>query len=416
MKERLRVAVLGAGHRGQDVYGRYLLEEKDRVEVVALAEPHPHKRSRMARDHGISQEHCFSHWKELLAQEKMAHALLITTPDHEHYEPAMEALEQGYHILLEKPISHHVEENLSLLKKSKESGRVLLVAHVLRYTEFFQRIHELLKEEAIGVLNYINYTEEIGFFHFAHSYVRGNWRNEEVAAPIILAKSCHDMDIIYSLTGRKALSIFSRGNLNYFHRGFQPKGASDDCLSCVYVKTCVYSAPRIYIGKREWPTSAITDDMTLEGIDKALREGPYGRCVFACDNSVPETQTVDMLLEGGLHVQFALTAFSKDITRRISFKGSHGELNCNLWENVLELRRFQEETICEEFSASTDLHGGGDRVLLHDFIRLCLGEERGPNLLEDVVESHLMAIAAEESRRRERVIDMREWREGLKRA
>lgn len=412
MGRPLEIAVIGAGHRGQNVYGSYLLTMGDRVQVVAVAEPDREKRNRMAKDHSIKEGMCFSSYEQLLTEKRLADAVIIATPDHLHYKPALKALKKDYHILLEKPISADLKENLSLQQIAKKSSGLVLVAHVLRYTDFFQRIKEILQGQVLGLLQYINYVEEIGYYHFAHSYVRGHWRNEEIAAPIMLAKSCHDLDMIYYLTGKKAMTISSQGSLKYFHRGFQPEGASDRCLDCKYVDTCIYSALSIYTKGGEWPTSTITSATTKDGIKGALQNGPYGRCVFACDNSVPETQTLDMLLEGGIQVQFALTAFSKDITRRVIFRGTHGELLCNLLEGVLIINTFNGETRKEELPKGGDFHGGGDPKLIEHFINLCNGEGDGgtTSYLHDALESHMIAFAAEEARKKKKLIHLQAWK------
>jgi predicted dehydrogenase len=413
MTRQVKLAVIGAGDRGADTYGQYVLDNDSEAQVVAVAEPKRVRREKFARRHGLASENCFTSWKDLLAEDKLADGLIIATLDDLHYKPVLAAMEQGYDILLEKPIALKLEENIEILQKSRQEDAVVLVAHVLRYTNFFQRLKELLVQGMIGELNYINYVENIGYYHFAHSYVRGNWRTDEQAAPIIMAKSCHDLDLLYWLTDSEVVKLSSEGSLNYFTAQNQPTGAADRCLDCRYQTTCVYSAPKIYLTQCDWPTSVITEDTSKAGIRQALREGPYGRCVYTCDNNVPDTQTVEMKLVDGIKVQFCLTAFSNEITRKINFHGSLGEIRGDFEAGKIEIDRFGEEKEVEVVATGGG-HGGGDAGLMDHFLSLCSGKESEKEYTTSLVESmesHFLAFAIEEARGQERKVDYKQWKE-----
>jgi len=316
MKNIVTVAILGAGNRGREAYGKYILEHPGDIKVVAIAELDKEKRKIFAKEHNIAEEYQFDSWEQLLDQEKLADGIIIASPDNMHVKPAIGSIEKGYKILLEKPIAPNLEDTLKIARKANEIGSKILVAHVLRYTNFYEELKRLLKKRVIGNIRYVDHIENIGFYHFAHSYVRGNWRNTDIATLIILAKSCHDMDLIYWLLEKKCINLSSHASLEYFTSENQPGGASNRCLTCAVEADCPYSARKIYLTKNtSWPTSVITTDLSYEGRYKALEEGPYGRCVFKCDNNVPEVQTVRMTFEDNIEINFALTAFSQEINR-----------------------------------------------------------------------------------------------------
>jgi predicted dehydrogenase len=409
---RVSIAVVGAGNRGQ-AYGRFISQHPAEVYVTAVAEPHPIRRTRYAEEHQIPEENQFETWEDLLAQPRLADGIIIATLDDLHVEPAIQAMEKGYIILLEKPIAHTWEGMRLIAQKARETNATVLVCHVLRYTNFYRKLKELLDAKAIGEPRFVDHVEEIGFYHFAHSYVRGNWRNMQVAAPIILAKTCHDLDLFYWLFGAKCQTISSNASLVHFTAQAKPKGAGERCIDCQIEPRCPYSARKIYINDNEgWPVTVVTEDLSFAGRYKALQEGPYGRCVYSCDNDVPDVQTVSLKFSGNLEVNMALTAFSSEINRKTRIYGTHGELSADFAQGIIEIKRFGADTQVISVSSLVGGHGGGDVGLMHDFVHLLKGEggQEGLTYLEDSLESHIMAFAAEQARREQRVVDVNEWR------
>lgn len=412
MSRKVSIAVLGAGNRGH-AYGRFVSQHPAEAGVVAVAEPNPVRRQKYAQEHGIPDENQFGSWEDLLARPRLADGLIIATLDDLHVEPAIQAMEQGYTILLEKPIDHTWEGARRIAEKARETNAQVLVAHVLRYTNFYRKLKELMDHRVIGEPRFVDHVEEIGYYHFAHSYVRGNWRNTAVAAPIILAKACHDLDLLYWLFGAKCQTIASNASLVHFTEEAKPQGAGERCLACAIEPECPYSARKIYINDNDgWPVSVITEDLSLEGRYQALQEGPYGRCVYSCDNNVPDVQTVSLKFSGSLEANMALTAFSSEINRRTRIYGTHGELSADFAQGIIEVQRFGEDKQVISVHSMDDGHGGGDFGLMRDFVRLLRGEELQDDLtyLEDSVESHIMAFAAEQARHEQRIIDVNTWR------
>ncbi len=403
----VKLVVIGAGSRGYEAYGR-LIKQRNDAKIVAVAEPDREKRERFAKEHDIPKDMQFESWERLFSQERFADGAIIATPDRYHVGPALAAMERGYHLLLEKPIAPTREGVQKVVDMAKKTKRVVVVGHVLRYTKFFNKLKELMDNKVIGDIIGIEHKENIGFFHFAHSFVRGNWRNSRESSPSILAKSCHDLDILYWLVGSPCKMITSFGSLTHFRPENRPKGAADRCLDCpVEVENrCPYSAKKLYLTDYTgWPVSVISLDLSYEGRLKALREGPYGRCVYACDNDVVDHQIVNMMFENGVKVTFTMTAFSDTITRRIRIFGTLGEIRGEFDKGEIEVIRFGEDKRVhydlKVYSAEIG-HGGGDKGIVNHFISLLKGEkEENPTNIEESAHSHFMAFAAEESRLRD---------------
>lgn len=409
----LEVIMIGAGNRGYEAYGKIILKRPD-IKVVAVAEPNDIRRERFVREHNIPLERQFKTWEEVFEKDKFADGVIITTMDRMHVKPAISAIKKGYKILLEKPIGVNIEEIKELYKVAKEHNASITVAHVLRYTMFFRKLKELLRNKVIGELIGINLVENIGFFHFAHSFVRGNWKNSETSSPSILAKSCHDLDILVFLTDSKSQFLSSFGELRYFKKENAPKGAKERCIECNL--DCPYDAKKIYLTDYiGWPVSVISEDLSIDGRLKALREGPYGRCVYYSDNNVVDHQTVSIKFKNGVSASFIMTAFTNKITRKIYLYGSHGEIYGDLEENKIIIQYFGkgEESINLNMPFR-DLvgHAGGDEAILEEFVKLMKGEIKETlSNIEESIESHLMAFASEEARLNNKVMNMDDIRE-----
>lgn len=409
---KVRVALIGAGSRGFDVYGRYALEYPYIMEFVGIAEPNEIRRNKFSELHHIEEDFQFSSWQDLFSIPKFCDAVLIAAPDNLHYEPAMKAIELGYKILLEKPISNHIEECVRLKKQAEESKASLSVCHVLRYTPFFSNIKELIEEGKIGEVVSIQHNENVAYWHQAHSFVRGNWHSSKESSPMILAKCCHDMDILSWLIGKKCLKISSFGSLKHFRPENAPENSTLKCTDgCPAESDCCYSALKIYLGKDGWPTNVVSQDTRSEAVLDALKNGPYGNCVYKCNNDVVDHQVVNMLFEDGITVAFTMCAFTKDCTRTIKIMGTKGEIRGAMEKNTIEVLDFLSGNT-QTISVTTEGgHSGGDESILKKFTESVY---RGENekTLTDIslsLQSHLMAFAAEKSRLSGKIIDLAEF-------
>jgi len=412
---KVTAVLMGAGSRGRDAFGAYAKDNPDKLKIVALAEPNPIKRNRLADELGIPEAKRFEDWKDLLSVGKIADSAIIAMMDDLHVEPSIEAMKLGYDILLEKPMDRTLEGSMKIALASQEYERKVIVCHVLRYSLFFSKLRELMHSGVIGRIMGIEHKENVGYFHMAHSFVRGNWRNSKETAPIILTKSCHDMDLLYWLIGEKCTYISSFGELSHFKRENMPDGATERCArGCKVEKECPYSAIKIYLGDNiDWPVNVITTDLSHEGRLKALNEGPYGRCVYACDNDVIDHQVVSMTFGKDVMVNFTLSAFTREISRTIRVFGTMGEIRGHFEKNELEVTCFgKEPEVIKIEDPGIGAHNGSDYHMMDAFVEMLSNENYEGTLTSamDSLESHLMAFAAEESRLNNKVINMEEYR------
>lgn len=412
----IEAALLGAGGRGMFAYASYALDRPDEIRFVAVAEPNKEKRERFAREHGLSPERTFESWEQLLAEPRLCQALFVCTQDADHYEQTMLALDVGYDIVLEKPMATSARESMEIARKAERLGRLLTVCHTMRYSNYFAKLKSLVDEGAVGNIVNIQWTENVGYWHQAHSFVRGNWSKEADSSPMILAKCCHDMDMLQHLVGGEVTRVSSFGGLRFFKPEHAPEGSTERCTDgCKVERECPFSAIKWYYNRKdEWPMSIVSLTPTLEARGRALREGPYGRCVFRCDNDVVDHQVVNLEFDNEVTVSFTMSAFSTDNTRSFKIMGTAGEIRGYDMLNELEVIRFSGERYKVYPKIAEGGHGGADKTMMIDFVRqLASGENEGKSSGIVSARSHLIAFAAEESRLTGRTIAMSEYAAAL---
>lgn len=407
---KIKVVFIGLGSRGT-VYADIMKRMGDRVEFVAAADTNEEKRRLFCKKFAIPEEKCYRSWNELLNQPCMADVAVIATTDRFHTEPALKAMEKGYHLLLEKPISPVLSECLQIEETAEKYNRHVVVCHVLRYASFYSTIKSIIDSGEIGEVTAVEANESVCYWHQAHSFVRGNFRNSDLGSPMILAKCCHDMDILLWLTGKHCVSVSSIGSLKHFKASEAPEGAPGQCSeACPQYAACPYSTEKSYLrrareeGFYDWPTSMVTPERTYEQLRKNLAEGPYGRCVYHCDNNVVDHQAVNLLLEDNVTVSFVMSGLTSESGRRIHVMGTKGDIVGNFQDSKLKVQRFAEEArIVDTANAETGgyAHGGGDFGVVKDLLSLFDEENIQKTALTSIhnsVESHVVALAAEASR------------------
>lgn len=406
---KISIAVIGAGSRGRFAYSSYALKYKEEVEIIAIAEPNEERRNLFVKEHGIKNEFVFNTWEDMLNRDRLADGIIIANNDEGHFEPTKIALEKGYNILLEKPMSNSLDEVIKLGELAKiYDDRVFMVCHVLRYTPFFEALKNIIDSGRLGRLINIQHNENIGYWHFAHSFTRGNWRNSDETSPLILAKSCHDMDILLWLTGAKCKSIASFGHLTYFKEENFKMNMENRCLDCKVEKNCPYSAKKLYLGEKPVFTSVVHPNPTKENLERALREGPYGRCVYRCDNNVVDHMVTILDFDNEVTATFNLSEFTKDIHRTIKLMFTEGEVGGNDIKNIIEIKKFGSDEIETIIPQKVEGgHLGGDIGIMRDFIK-AIREENINTRTSALrsIESHIMAFAAEESRLTRCIVDI----------
>lgn len=415
MSYPVRVAICGLGSRGKDTYAPVSEILPEQMVIAAIAEPIEEKREYVRKRYNVPEELCFETGEEMFARERLADVALICTQDQMHVKHAVAALRAGYHLLLEKPIAVSMEDVQLIAKTAKEMNRSVVVCHVLRYAPFFERIREAIEAGDVGEVTCIQALENVGYWHQAHSFVRGNWRNEAESTFMLLAKCCHDLDYLVWLTGQRCARVSSFGSLRHFRKECAPEGAAARCTAgCAAKENCPYDAEKIYLynertgilrGNTDWPCSILAQEPTEEKIRKAIDEGPYGRCVYHCDNDVVDSQIVNMEMEDGTLCQLMMTAFCEHGGRTIRVFGTRGCIEGDMESNTLRIRPFgKPETTIDVGQLLSDYkgHGGGDNRLVAELLAMH-GETGKPTprmtTLEASGESHYIAFAAEQSRK-----------------
>ncbi len=464
MSHPIEVILIGAGQRGHEAYGQYILDHPNQFRLVAVAEPNTQRRAATAAAHNIPAERQYASWDTLLGESRGARAAIIATQDQQHTAPTVAALQAGYDVLLEKPMANRRDACVQLVQAAENTGRLLQIGHVLRYTPTIRRMRALLSAGTLGDIVTIEHHEYVSFWHMAHSYVRGNWRHSAETSPMILAKCCHDFDLLQWLLGRECIRLSSFGSLQQFRRERAPAGVPERCTDgCPVGDTCPYNAVNIYLELEpllrelasvsapefrllarlaltrpgsaalrvlslliprlrylteyhSWPRSVISPEPGQAALRQALETGPYGRCVYHCDNDVVDNQVVALEFEGGISATLTMQGHSHREGRFMRWQGTRATLfvRLNMFSSELEVHdhRTRKVSRYRNWHRPGDGHGGGDTGLMEAFEQAIRGENsQHLTTARDALESHLLAFAAEEARLSGKVVDMRAYRE-----
>ena len=425
--KKISILILGAGSRGM-AYSRYAKALAEQYEVVGVAEPIECRRNYVRDMFDLPEERCFRDYREALAVGKIADAVFICVMDRDHFAPAMTAIELGYDIMLEKPIAPTPEECAALTKAANARGTKVLICHVLRFTAFYGRIKQLIADGYVGKVEAIQQIENVGLVHQSHSFVRGNWGNEGRSSPMLLQKSCHDIDIIQWLIDKPCERVSSFGSLRHFTKENAPEGAPEWCLDgCPEAEKCPFNVDKLYYHPPkdawygEWFRRQATGllDPTEEETVRCLRTTNYGRCVYHCDNDVVDRQVVNMEFEGGTVASFTMTAFTAGLGgRHIRVMGTKGALTGRTGDDLLVYDNFEtgESTEIPVVGGTGNAtlvggHGGGDRGIMEVFSQLVTDEYRGVAAapIEVSCQNHMIVFAAEEARLSGSVVSVNEF-------
>ncbi len=406
------VSIIGLGNRGSEYMGFLKARHSKKVKIHAVCDIRQQALDDIAPKFSVPEERCFLSTDDFFAQGVISDGLIISTQDASHYAITKQALNTGYKtIMLEKPISGVEAEYKELRALAQEKGALLIICHVLRYSNYYRKIKEIISSGAIGDIVSINHTENVGYFHFAHSFVRGNWRNEFTSTPSILAKCCHDIDLIAWFIDSPCVSVSSVGDIRFFRREYAPVGATETCMGgCTAKKNCPYDAERLYITDPfykakfiKYMTRTLTGKMSnsKQDVVDALRCGEYGKCVFLNDNNVCDHQIVTMKFESGAVATLNMNAFSDKMFRESHIVGTKGELIG--YGAKLKMCIFGERPR-NIFTGTLNVGGHieGDIRIVSGFVKLLCGETKDLKDITTVdatVISHDIALAAEISRK-----------------
>ncbi|MFF7989023.1 Gfo/Idh/MocA family protein [Kitasatospora xanthocidica] len=417
MARPLTLAIVGAGARGA-AYADLATQRPEVARVVAVAEPREQVREAFAAEHHVAPEGRFADWRDLLDRPRLADVAVIALLDADHLAAATGLADLGYQLLLEKPMATTEAGCEAIAEAARRNGTALAICHVMRYTPYTVKLKQLLREGAIGDIVALQHLEPIGHYHFAHSFVRGNWRREDEAASLLLAKSCHDIDWITDVVGRRVAKVSSFGSLTHFRPEAAPAGATDRCVTCPLQDTCAYSATTLYRdglrngGAKRYFTRVITaGDLTEEAVTTALTAGPYGRCVYHSDNDVTDHQVVNLEFDGGVTASFTLTAFTPLENRHTKIFGTRGQLTgdgrrIEIHDFRTEIRTVHDTAV--DGSSAAEGHAGGDEALINAYLDALHGGR--PELivsgLDASLASHRVVFAAERARHAGTVVEI----------
>ena len=398
---RVTFSVVGLGGRASAYLSALQELYPNEHQVVAVADPDPVKQARARNDYGLQDNQIFDTDLDLMEQPRLSDVAIVATQDKLHLRDIRGLLAKGYDLILEKPVATTLEELQEIAAVSKSfPDQMVAVCHVLRHTVFFGEIRRILESGRFGPVVSIQHNENIGYYHFAHSYVRGPWNNSETSGPLTLTKSCHDMDILLYLLGNThCQQISSYGALSIFNRDhYDPATMAPMCVDCPQNESCAFSAPKLYSsGKIK---SVVFDLSSVDKVRENLGTSPYGRCVYHCDNNVVDHQSTAIKFDNGVTATFNLSAFSAKVNRSLKIMCQFGEIRAIEKPYLIETTDFRtDETTVTELDIRDRGHGGGDKAFVKDFMESYLHGVPFNSTLEQAIESHAMALLAEESRK-----------------
>ncbi len=424
--KQLSLIIIGGGDRGSS-YLKYLDLHPEQFVLVAIAEPVKEKRDYLKERYHVPADMCFESWEELLNRPKMADIAMICTQDQMHFAPAMKAIELKYDLLLEKPAAPTPEQCYQISKHAQKHDVKVLVCHVLRYTSFYKAAKKFIDKGNVGDIKNITHTEGVGNIHMSHSYVRGNWRKASESTPMILAKCCHDTDLLQWIIGEPCSEVQSMGMLSYFTEENKPEGAPERCLDgCPHQDTCFYYAPKLYkIDTAEVQhfraIVARKFDPTDDEVDEILKTSPYGRCVFQCDNDVVDHQVVNMRFGEDKLATLVMSGFNKG-GRVTTIMGTKGELYLDMENQTMRFYDFKSRTTKNVYTSDTVIdqtiaggHGGGDMGIMEDLYEYIANNKQSDSISDISIScmSHLICFAAEEARKNKVTVYMEDYLKSL---
>ena len=415
MNRPLKTVIIGGGHRSL-TYSKLAKLKPDKMEIVGVADPNEFRRNSIAEKFNIPAEHVFESAEALAAVPKFADAAINGTMDHVHVATSLPLLKAGYDILLEKPFSVNESEMRQLVSCAKEYGRKIMVCFVLRYTPFYRGIKNVILSGEIGDIINIQTVEHVSYHHMSTSHVRGKWRNEEEChASMLLAKCCHDVDIMMWLMGKDdPVRVSSFGSLMQFRPENAPENSGTRCLvDCPLADTCLYSAKRLYIDHPDrwefyvWDKLEDKENATIEDKINLLKTSGYGVCAYKNDNNVVDHQSVMVEFRSGATGTHNMIGGAAVPQRKIHIIGTKGEISGTLESGKFTVSLIDPRPGCEHLDRTVDTnvegdsHGGGDLMLAEDFVDYVRDGIMSVSCtsIEESVKGHLTVFKADESRK-----------------
>ena len=410
----MTIATVGCGNRAR-VYASLMAERPDQFQIVAAADRMPERIEYIRQLSRIENFKTFDSDRALLSQDKLADVVLIATQDADHLRAVIWAVARGYDIMLEKPICNHPEGILEVQRLASEANVRVVVCHVLRYTSFYRKIKEIVASGRLGQIITMNASEGIEAWHFAHSYVRGLWAVMEESTPTIVAKCSHDMDLLHWILGKRCLQIASFGSLSFFRK-------DNANLEMEYP---MFDARRYLISPKRFWLDQVIDDLSSDPDQRRewLSKSQWNRSVFHGQNTAVDHQVLSMLFEDEVTATFTMSAF--DEGRNYEIHGTKASLRAGDFykEHVgadivikdhdsgdVSRLSVTDQNSHPKFG---DYHMGGDVGFIKDLYHEFTTSGESLTSLDSSVHSHMMAFAAEEARKSDKKIKIKQFLESL---
>ena len=404
----IRVCLIGAGQRGIHL-ARQLRHSSGKAKLVAVAEPGESTRLDIAKEFSLTEDVCFSGWKEMVESKIHCDAAIIATLDNQHTAPVLASLDKGWDILLEKPVADKFEDILKIEQVREKTGKLISVCQTLRYKKNFRKVKELVDDGEIGEVVTLEYLEAIGNIRFSHNYVRGKWGREEDNTFLLLHKSSHDLDFISWIIEKPCLKVSSFGGLKYFNLDNTPTGSASRCGNeCQVEQSCIYSALNLYVytDRTAWPASTVSKDHSLQTHLDVINNGPLGKCGWRSGNNVVDHQVVAMEFEGNVTAIFTMSGFTSFIGRRIRIHGTTGDLFFDEANQLIRLTKYGSGEEKEFLFDPDPFTHPEDQEIVGNWIEAIRKNDISGIAVDikEVIKTHSIVFAAEKSRLENKMI------------
>lgn len=287
---------------------------------------------------------------EMLEKEELDGVLVGTNCDTHTYF-AEKVLKKGLPLFLEKPVGI-TKEDLDLLEKcDRQSHAPVVVSFPLRATQMIQEAKKLIDSGIIGKVDHVQAFNDVGY---GYVYYHDWYRDESKAHGLFLQKATHDIDVINYLTGDRAETVCAMKSKQIF-KGDMPAGLR--CSECDRTEECMESTYNIEKTRCDIPRSDY--------------------CCYAVDTGNEDSGSMLVRYGSGMHAVYSQNFFArkKAARRGARLYGYKGTLEYDFTKNQIKVYDHMSDKVTEiQFPALESGHGGGDQVLISNFIDLIRGK------------------------------------------
>lgn len=407
---KIKLGLIGAGLRGNYTYGRHI-ESIYNCEITSIVEKRKGRRDAFSKTYNIKDENVFETIEEFLEKDKIVDGVIVASGDDNHYNHICTLLEKGYNILVEFPVTNTLDRLVKINRLcEKYKDRLFMTCNSLKYNEMYMKLKEIIQNKSLGELVNIQYNNDIGYVDYSHNYVRGNWRIDSDTSPLILNKNSQDIDILLYLVDSECNKVASFGNLKQMNNNNFKLNMGENCFQCNVENECPYSAKKIYIENENDINYAVHINPTKENLIEILKKGPYGRCVYRCDNNVVDNMLSIIQFENGVNITLNTTAFSKESNKNIKILFSNGEIEASILKQEIVIKEFGKDKEYDiTYESNTEKES--EKKLIQDFIQALSSKDYNQNksTAKESLESHIIAFAIEYSRISEEVVYVKDF-------